>query len=141
MTILKNTKHVILLLLMGLIGMGICRAQDLVVGTIVEPEQRQPIANAQICLMHTSDSSQVRTATSDDQGWFKIKNDTRPTYLMIVAQGYDTLYIGVPSTRDQGPTGLGKLEMGTLVLPLHLPEPKHDLCTRIRQWWHKHFSK
>lgn len=137
--ITANTKPAILWIMLVMLGLSTCHAQDLVIGTVFDPATGQGIPQASISLMRMDDSTLVRETLCNDEGRFQIKNTPFVAYLQITQEGYDTLYVKIPSTRDQGPTGLGKLEMGRLALAQAMPQPKSNCTTRFKQWWHNLF--
>lgn len=112
-------------------------AQQLIVGKIIGAEDTA-VNCAVISLLNTADSTTLRSATSNEKGEFTLKNDTQVTFLQITSVGYDTLVIPVPNTRDGGPTGLGKIDMGTIVLQKAIEATRH--C-RLAHFWHNLFHR
>jgi hypothetical protein len=91
-------------------------AQQIVTGKLQSAKDKQPIPFANIAMMRATDTTFLRGVITDEQGVFSIKNDTLATVLRLSAVGYETRFVAVPNTRDGGPTGLGKIDMGTLVM-------------------------
>ena len=91
-------------------------AQQIVTGKLQSAKDKQPIPFANIAMMRATDTTFLRGVITDEQGVFSIKNDTLATVLRLSAMGYETQFVAVPNTRDGGPTGLGKIDMGTLVM-------------------------
>ena len=91
-------------------------AQYIVTGKLQSAKDKQPIPYANIAMMRATDTTFLRGAITDEQGVFSINNDTIATVLRLSAVGYETRFVAVPNTRDGGPTGLGKIDMGTLVM-------------------------
>ncbi|MBR6991785.1 MAG: carboxypeptidase-like regulatory domain-containing protein, partial [Bacteroidales bacterium] len=91
-------------------------AQMIVTGKLQSAKDKQPIPYANIAMMRATDTTFLRGVITDEQGVFSIKNDTIATVLRLSAMGYETRFVAVPNTRDGGPTGLGKIDMGTLVM-------------------------
>ena len=91
-------------------------AQMIVTGKLQSAKDKQPIPFANIAMMRATDTTFLRGVITDEQGVFSIKNDTIATVLRLSAMGYETRFVAVPNTRDGGPTGLGKIDMGTLVM-------------------------
>lgn len=92
------------------------QAQYVVTGKLQSAKDKQPIPYANIAMMRATDTSFLRGVITDEQGVFNINNDTVATVLRLSAVGYETRFVAVPNTRDGGPTGLGKIDMGTLVM-------------------------
>ena len=92
------------------------QAQPSVCGRLVSDKDQQPIPFANIAMMRASDTTFLRGVITDEKGLFSIDNDTLPTLLRLSAMGYETQFVAVPSTRDQGPTGKSNFNMGTLVM-------------------------
>ena len=91
-------------------------AQYVVTGKLQSAKDKQPIPYANIAMMRASDTTFLHGVITDEQGVFNINNDTIATVLRLSAMGYETQFIAVPNTRDGGPTGLGKIDMGTIVM-------------------------
>ena len=123
---------------------GTVAAQQVVTGKLQSAKDSQPIPFANIAMMRASDTTFMRGVITDEQGVFNISNDTLPTVLRLSAMGYETQFVEVPNTRDGGPTGLGKIDMGTIVMhegamlldvvkvsekrPLYTVDGEKDLC-------------
>ncbi len=95
---------------------GSAAAQYVVTGKLMSAKDKQPIPYANIAMMRATDTTFLRGVITDEQGVFNINNDTIATVLRLSAMGYETQFVAVPNTRDGGPTGLGKIDMGTLVM-------------------------
>lgn len=95
---------------------AIAEAQNSVCGRLVSAKDQQPLPYANVAMMRASDTTFLRGEITDEKGQFKISNDTLPTLLRLSAMGYETQFVAVPSTRYGGPTGLGKIEMGDIVM-------------------------
>ncbi|MBQ6070054.1 MAG: outer membrane beta-barrel protein [Bacteroidales bacterium] len=113
---MKTIKNILVLFALLAVWGGEASAQQLVVGKLLSAKDNQPIPFANIAMMSASDTTFLRGVVTDDQGAFKINNDTIATLLRLSAMGYETQFVAVPNTRDGGPTGLGKIDMGTLVM-------------------------
>lgn len=112
-------KHRLLTFAMSLIMLamsGNSHAQQIVTGKLQSAKDKQPISFANIAMMRATDTTFLRGVITDEQGVFSIKNDTIATVLRLSAVGYETRFVAVPNTRDGGPTGLGKIDMGTLMM-------------------------
>ena len=101
-------------LVTGILG-GSVSAQQLVTG-ILKGKDGQPVMYANVAMLRADDSTFIRGTVTDQQGIYTLKNDTVATILRYSAMGYATLFNAVPNTRDGGPTGLGKIDMGTTTL-------------------------
>ena len=95
---------------------GSAAAQYVVTGKLMSAKDKQPIPYANIAMMRATDTTFLRGVITDEQGVFNINNDTIATVLRLSAMGYETQFVAVPNTRDGGPTGLGKIDMGTLTM-------------------------
>lgn len=112
-------KHRLLTFAMSLIMLamnGNSHAQQIVTGKLQSAKDKQPISFANIAMMRATDTTFLRGVITDEQGVFNINNDTVATVLRLSAVGYETRFVAVPNTRDGGPTGLGKIDMGTLMM-------------------------
>lgn len=101
-------------LLFFLVLAGSADAQYVVTGRLQNVKDKQPVPFANIAMMRASDTTFLRGVTSNDKGVFNIDNDTVATVLRISAMGFETRFIAVPNTRNGGPTGLGKIDMGII---------------------------
>ena len=106
----------LLLIIMFTVVSTVCGAQHIVTGKLINEKDRQPVMYANIAMLRADDSTFVRGTVTDDKGVYSLNNDTVATVLRISAMGYGTVFVAVPNTRDGGPTGLGKIDMGTTVL-------------------------
>lgn len=104
-----------ILFLLALSAMD-AQAQFVVTGTLKSDKDKQPIPYANIAMMRASDSMFLRGVITDDKGTFRIDNDTLATVLRISSMGYETQFVAVPNTRNGGPTGLGVIDMGTIMM-------------------------
>ena len=95
---------------------AVCSAQQIVTGKLISDKDKQPVMYANVAMLRADDSTFVRGTVTDDKGIYSLKNDTVATVLRISAMGYGTVFVDVPNTRDGGPTGLAKIDMGTTVL-------------------------
>ena len=105
-----------LLIIMLTMVSTICGAQQIVTGKLINDKDKQPVMYANVAMLRADDSTFLRGTITDDTGVYSIKNDTVATILRVSAMGYATVFVSVPNTRDGGPTGLGKIDMGTTVL-------------------------
>lgn len=102
-------------------------AQQLIVGSVADARSGNRIPMAEVVLFSQQDSSLLRQDTTDSQGQFTIANEAFPTFLVVKSEGYEPDTATVPNTRYGGPTGLGKIDMGTLKLvPAHNPNSMAD---------------
>lgn len=108
---MKKFTLIAIILLLG----GSVSAQQLVTG-ILKGKDGQPVMYANVAMLRADDSTFIRGTVTDQQGVYTLKNDTVATILRYSAMGYATLFNAVPNTRDGGPTGLGKIDMGTTTL-------------------------
>lgn len=113
---MKTIKNILVLFALLAVWGGGASAQQLVVGKLLSAKDNQPIPFANIAMMSASDTTFLRGVVTDDQGAFKINNDTIATLLRLSAMGYETQFVAVPNTRDGGPTGLGKIDMGIITM-------------------------
>ncbi|MBQ9865062.1 MAG: outer membrane beta-barrel protein [Bacteroidales bacterium] len=111
---MKKKQRLAVTLFLAITGMS--NAQYVVTGQLLSAKDKQPIPFANIAMMRASDSTFLRGVITDDKGVFNINNDTIATVLRISAMGYETQFLAVPNTRDGGPTGLGKIDMGSIVM-------------------------
>ena len=111
---MKKKQKLVVMLFLAITGMA--NAQYVVTGQLLSAKDRQPIPFANIAMMRAADTTFLRGVITDDGGVFNINNDTVATVLRISAMGYETQFLAVPNTRDGGPTGLGKIDMGTIVM-------------------------
>lgn len=110
---MKRLTLIAIILLLG--GSASINAQHLVTG-ILKGKDGQPVMYANVAMLRADDSTFIRGTVTDQQGVYTLKNDTVATILRYSAMGYATLFEAVPNTRDGGPTGLGKIDMGTTTL-------------------------
>lgn len=106
-------------------------AQQLIIGSVADAHSGNKIAMAEVEFFLQQDSSLIRQDTTDSQGFFTIANDALPTFMIIKSSGYEPYTILVPNTRNGGPTGLGKIDMGTLML-IPSPTPSTQADNRKR---------
>lgn len=111
---MRKRQRLTVMLFLAITGMA--NAQYAVTGRLLSAKDNQPIPFANIAMMRASDTTFLRGVITDDQGMFNINNDTLATVLRLSAMGYETQFLAVPNTRDGGPTGLGKIDMGTIVM-------------------------
>lgn len=90
--------------------------QQIVTGKLTSDKDGKPVMYANVAMLRADDSTFLRGTITDDKGVYSIKNDTLPTILRFSAMGFATVFEPVPNTRDGGPTGLGKIDMGTTAL-------------------------
>ena len=112
----SSYRKLIAVILLTLAIGGVANAQYVVTGKLQSGKDKQPLPFANIAMMRASDSTFIRGVITDENGVFNINNDTLPTVLRLSAMGYETQFVAVPNTRDGGPTGLGKIDMGTILM-------------------------
>lgn len=107
--------HYLVVLCLFLVA-GVANAQPLVVGKLVSAKDKQPVMFANIAMMRSSDSTFLRGTVSDEKGAFTLDNDTIAVFIRISAIGYETTYLPITFTRYGGPTGVGKFDVGTVIM-------------------------
>ncbi|MBR3723904.1 MAG: outer membrane beta-barrel protein [Bacteroidales bacterium] len=105
----------LLITLLTLAAMSV-HGQQLVTGKLISDKDGKPVMYANVAMLRADDSTFLRGTITDDKGIYTLKNDTIPTVLRFSAMGYATLFEAVPNTLYGGPTGLGKIDMGTTTL-------------------------
>ena len=105
-----------LMLATAILLAGTADAQYIVTGKLISSKDKQALPYANVTMLRAADSTFLRGVISDDKGIFNIDNDTVPTLLRLSAMGYETQFVAVPATRNGGPTGLWKIDMGTIAM-------------------------
>lgn len=129
-------KRLIMFLLLAGAAFSGVQAQFLIVGKILSSNEKKPISEATVRLVRQESRQEMRSAKCDENGCFQLKNDTMPTLLSISAEGFDVTEVSVPATYWDGPTGLGKIEMGEIVLVEKKAKPCRFWCS-IKKWFKK----
>lgn len=81
-------------------------------GIVIEEENKKPIEQATVRLLHVKDSTLVGGVPSGKNGSFSLKNIQPGTYLLNISfVGYEPLYQALQVTGKNNPVNLGKLSL------------------------------
>jgi len=86
-------------------------------GIVIEEENKKPIEQATVRLLHVKDSTLVGGVPSGKNGSFSLKNIQPGTYLLNISfVGYEPLYQALQVTGKNNPVHLGKLTLSDGIL-------------------------
>lgn len=109
----KSSRHVLLLAALlciaSAVGAQLASGQSLLTGHLTADDSPEPVAFANVLLLHASDSVLAKAELSGDDGSFTITADTGRYFLQVVMLGYDD-YASAPFSLT------GDLDIGTLTL-------------------------